>query len=88
MDSKCGIIRVRNLSKIIDIIVGVGVPAQRGHEALALDDGDVFIVEDDGHEWVVLNVKVLFVVELLHFVLIHLEVVRVAVIAVVIVDAG
>lgn len=123
MDSKRGIIRVRNLSEIVDIVVGVGglaneevaidqadlvelvlvdfvvedcvgVPALRGHEALALDDGDVVVSSGGsgggggGDEGVVLDVKVLLVVELLHFVLVHLVVVGAAAVAVVIVGAG
>lgn len=124
MDSKRGIIRVRNLSEIVDIVVGVGglaneevaidqadlvelvlvdfvvedcvgVPALRGHEALALDEGDVVISGGGGgggggggDEGVVLDVKVLLVVELLHFVLVHLVVVGAAAVAVVIVGAG
>lgn len=123
MDSKRGIIRVRNLSEIVDIVVGVGglaneevaidqadlvelvlvdfvvddgvgVPALRGHEALALDDGDVVVSSGGsgggggGDEGVVLDVEVLLVVELLHFVLVHLVVVGAAAVAVVIVGAG
>ena len=73
---------------MVDIVVGVEVPTLCEHEALSLNDGDVFITDDDsgasGDKGVVLDVKVVLVVKLFHFVLIHLIVVM----AVIIVDAG
>lgn len=63
---------------LVDFVVddGFGVPALRGDEAATLDDGNVLVDSgDDREEGIVLDVEVLLVIELLHFILLHLVVV-------------
>lgn len=76
---------------LVDFVVddGVGVPALRGDEAATLDNGDVLVGSDgDREEGVVLDVEVLLVVELLHFVLLHLVVVGAGRVTVVVLGAS
>lgn len=76
---------------LVDFVIddGFGVPALSGDEAAALDDGDVVVGDNGGgEEGVVLDVEVLLVVELLHFVLVHLVVVGAGGVTVVVVGAG